>query len=557
MQMREYSEEEIQDLTDRVFLAREQFQAGKVHFAAHLADDFFRSFEAIRLRVDGKVDPRTVDGRIRSFTLAMVVMRQREDAKKAMRLADIQSAYFDFLFQQFGAFYEPMIKAGGNPDQAGRLISNDTKRVESFIKGLPELAQILKEFWNSVADAAAYHLQDGTQLKATFAGDLFPAYWENAVSTAGLYVDTIVLPCPIMRIAPLLHVMPPKEFVSMLVKHTFTAMGYRELATADISPALALVVSNPSDVEDDSRSALMAECKPLICKHAGYLFGRQFESVEDFQEFCGNLPTVENVLAELKGKDRLIFDTEWGSEPKTQLEYAMKDVLLPGLDSKVAGNHVFTSCLGRMPQAVAAQRNARHFGGTPLINAETSWLHYTWMLEYESAPVRGDEKERTSMHVVRALMSETGKNLEWLGNVPPETVLQIRKQGLAEEVRAILGHGVSDLIGINPDNYFRTADQVVENLEQAFRTHQKAIAEARLKKLKLFGIDVSQCVATGGLAVAAALTGNVALGVVSGIAASAGFANLKDIKTKFTNIVAEDRARKLSPTGLLFRHVRR
>ena len=80
MQMREYSEEEIQDLTDRVFLAREQLQAGKVHFAAHLADDFFRSLEAIRLRADGKVDPRTVDGRIRSFTLAMVAMRLREDA---------------------------------------------------------------------------------------------------------------------------------------------------------------------------------------------------------------------------------------------------------------------------------------------------------------------------------------------------------------------------------------------------------------------------------------------------------------------------------------------
>lgn len=120
------------------------------------------------------------------------------------------------------------------------------------------------------------------------------------------------------------------------------------------------------------------------------------------------------------------------------------------------------------------------------------------MLEYEGAPATGDAKDRTSLHVVRALMSETGNNLEWLGNVPPETILQIRKQGLAEDVRAMLGHGVADLIGINPNNYFRTADQVVENLEQAFRAHQKAIAEAKLKKLKLFGIDVAQCVATGG-----------------------------------------------------------
>jgi len=555
--MREFSEEEVQDLTDRVFLAKEQLEAGKVFFAEHLIDDFTRSFEAVRLRPDGKVDPHTVDGRIRSVTLAMVGMRHREDAKKSASLGEIQSMYFDFLLQQFGDLYEQMRRAGGTPIQAARLISNDAKMVESFTKGLPELVQIVREFWGSVAEAAMYHLQDGSQLKVTFAGDLFPAYWENAVSTAGLYVDTIVLPCPIMRIAPLFNVMPPKEVVSLLVKHTFTAMGYRELATADISPPLALIVPSRSDVEDDSRSALVEQCEPLTCKHAGYLFGRSFESVDHFRDFCGSLTTVDSVLAELKGRDRLIFDTEWGSDPRGQLECAMKDRLFPGLDPAIAGNHVLKACLGRMPQAVAAQRNAQQVGGTPLISAETTWLHYTWMLEYEGAPPPGGEEDRMSMHVVRALMSETGNNLEWLGNVPPETVLQIRQQGLANEVRAMLGQGVSDLIGINPSNYFRTADQVVANLEQAFRVHQKAIAEAKLKKLKLFGIDVPQCLATGGLAVGAALTGNIELGVASGVAGSAGFANLKDIKTKLVTMLAEDKARKLSPTGLLFRHVRK
>ncbi|MFG6416520.1 hypothetical protein ACG02S_21730 [Roseateles sp. DC23W] len=58
-----------------MFLARELLQAGEVHFAAQLAEDFFRSFEAIRLRPDGKVDPHTVDGRIRSLTLATVAMQ--------------------------------------------------------------------------------------------------------------------------------------------------------------------------------------------------------------------------------------------------------------------------------------------------------------------------------------------------------------------------------------------------------------------------------------------------------------------------------------------------
>lgn len=555
---RTYTEEEIQDLTDRVFLLKEQLAAGKVHIAAHLADGFQSSLEAIRLRPDGKVDPSTIDGRIRSLTLAMVAMRQREEAKKAVSLAQIQEAYFDFLFFQFGVLYEPMIKAGANPAQAGRAAARDVDFVKQMIQALPDFLAHLKEFWMSVGDSAAYHLQDGRQLKTTFAGDLFPAHWENAVSTAGLYVDTIVLPCPVMRIAPLVKVLPAEDVVSLLVKHVLSAMSYRALAIADVDPPLALVVPDPRDVEPEKQKSLVEDSEPLICMHANYLFGRTFESLAHLTEFCGELATVDQVMAELKGRDRLIFSTEWRDrDPRSQLQQTMKGPALPGLAQEVAGNHILKACLGRMPQAMAAQKNARHFGATPLINAETSWLHYTWMLEYEGTPVPNDSHQRKSMHVVRALVSEAGNNLEWLGNVPPETVLEIRKRGLAQEVRSILGQGVSELVGINPDNYFRTADQVVENLDRAFREHQKALSEAKLKKLKLYGIDVAACIAVGGVGVAAALTSNSTLGAVSSILGVAGFANLKDIATKFSQIVEEDRARKASPTGLLFQHVKR
>ncbi|MCW5238255.1 hypothetical protein [Verminephrobacter eiseniae] len=136
-------------------------------------------------------------------------------------------------------------------------------------------------------------------------------------------------------------------------------------------------------------------------------------------------------------------------------------------------------------------------------------------------------------------------------------MLEIRKRGLANELRELLGHGVPNLIGINPDNYFRTADQVVENLNSAFSKHQQALKEARQKKLKLYGIDVAACTATGAVAVAAALTGNVTLGAISGALGVAGLPNLRDIKTKFKQISAEDKAHRESPTGLLFRHVTR
>jgi hypothetical protein len=553
-----FTEEETQDLTDRVFLLREQLEAGKIHFAAHLVDDFRRSYEAIRLRPDGLVDPKTVDGRIRSATLAIRAMKHRDESRRAVSLGEIQEAYFKLLYQQFGHLLDQMKKVGATPGQAAHAMKKDAAFVKQVCSGLPEMAKHLKEFWEAVGDSGAHHLQDGPQLKATFAGDVFPAHWENAVSTAGLYIDTIILPCPVMRIAPLFGVLPDAEVAALLVKHTLTAMTYRDVATADVSPPVALVLPNPEDFNPDTKKWLMSRAEPAMLKHAAYLFGRTFTQLDELQDFCTSLRTINDVAAELKGGDRLLFDTEWGGGPVDQLTRAMaeRQPAVPGADPSIAGHHVLGTCLGRMPQALGAQENALHFGGTPLINARTSWKYYTWLLEYESIASHDDVARKTGMHVARALVSEADQNLSWLGNVPPETVLAIRKSGLADELRRLLSAGVGELIELNPTNYFRTADQVVANLDRAFQDHQRKLIEAREKKLKLYGLDVGSFVATGTIAVTAALTGNPTLGAVSGLLGIAGLPNLRELKSKFKTQAEDDRARKSSPTGLLFRHVR-
>lgn len=559
MSSRTYTEEEVQDLTDRVFLLKEQLEAGKVHFAnQELADGFRHSYEAIRLRPDGKVDPTSLDGRIRAMTLAMIAMRQREDAKKSLSLAKIQEEYFAFLFREFGWLYDQMKEAEVTPSVAAEITSRHDDMMQGLMDALPDMVDAVREFWSAVGETAGYHLQDSRQLKAVFAGDIFPAHWENAVSTAGLYVDTIILPCPITRLGILLKAAPSKELVKLVIKHVLTAMTYRDIALADVDPPIAMIVPNSDDADEEDRKSLILRATPAICAHAKYLFDRTFESVEELHEFCIHLKTVDSVMKELKRPDRLIFDTEWGKDPVEQLSRSLRENShFPGMNEANAGLHVFASNIGRMPQAFGAQQAANHFGGSPYINAETSWLHFTWLLEYQGAPSHDDLNIRHSMHVVRALVSEADNNLQWLGNVPPETVLEIRKRGLANELRELLGQGVSNLININRDNYFRTADQVVENLDAAFRKHQQELMEARQKKLKLYGIDVGACAATGAVAVAAALTGNVTLGAISGVLGVAGLPNLRYIKTKFQQISAEDKARRESPTGLLFRHVKR
>lgn len=551
-----FTPQEIQDLTDRVFLLKQHIEAGKLRIPEEHWPDFRHSYESIRLDATGLVCPETVDGRIRALTLALLAARQREEIKVRVSLAEIQDWYFRFLFRNFGQLYEHMSRAKVSPAVAGEAAARDPATIRALYSGLPDVVAALTEFWQAAAPSGTLQLQDGRQLKATFAGDVFPGHWENVVSTAGLYIDTIVLPCPIMRIASLADVLPRPAFTEKFIKHVLTAMSYRPIATADVATPVVVILPCTDDFDAASRQRSVDAAAPMTLRHTGRIFGTQFDSFDEFGDFCGRLAEPDQVIAAVKASERMVFNADWGQTPREQLMRLMADdlPLPPQFDRRHAGHHVFCHLLGRMPQALAAQDAAEQFGGTPMLTAETSWLHYSWLLDYQAQKIgRGDQQ--TSAHVVRALTSESAGSLVWLGNVPPQTVMEIRQKGQAEEIRAILGKGIQELVHLDPQDYSMTSERVVRNLARAFLDHEKALKEAKRKKLRLYGIDVPSCLAVGGIAVAAAFTQSATLGAVSGVLGIAGAPNLKEIKTKYVALAAEEAARKASPTGILFRHL--
>ncbi|MCS1899711.1 hypothetical protein MWK67_24090 [Escherichia coli] len=109
--MEKYQDEEyVDDLTERVFLIKQQLEAGKLKIAHHLVEGFIESFKRIRLRQDGKVDPSTVDGRIRAMGAAVNHFLEREDIKNKYSIQDLQSSYFNILFSNFGELFYLMKK---------------------------------------------------------------------------------------------------------------------------------------------------------------------------------------------------------------------------------------------------------------------------------------------------------------------------------------------------------------------------------------------------------------------------------------------------------------
>ncbi len=148
--------------------------------------------------------------------------------------------------------------------------------------------------------------------------------------------------------------------------------------------------------------------------------------------------------------------------------------------------------------------------------------------------------------------------MQWLGKVPPKALIELRKSQALDEIRRLLGGGIEEIAKANPHNFYRTADQIFENIDHAFTEHNKAIKELVKKKWKFAGTDVASWLVVGTMEVTAAATGLPVWGLAT-IAANQVFdiPKLKDIPASIKELAQESKKLKLSPVGMLFTYARK
>lgn len=143
--------------------------------------------------------------------------------------------------------------------------------------------------------------------------------------------------------------------------------------------------------------------------------------------------------------------------------------------------------------------------------------------------------------------------MEWLGAIPGEALVEIRRAGALQEIRQVIGAGIEDIARAKPEGFHRSADQVVENLQQAFEEHRSRVRELSQKKWRFALRDVGTWLVVGSLEVAAAATGTPMYGLLGVLANQVvDSAKLKDLPPKVKALVDETRAARRSPVGLLF-----
>ncbi|WP_440637279.1 hypothetical protein ACSHT2_25585 [Bradyrhizobium sp. PUT101] len=537
---------EEEALRARLQNLRDEMEAGRVFFASHLS--VTDSLKAVRSGPDGRIDLATVDSRVRALANAVSFSTNRRQAKEAVSLRDLQQSYFTFIERNFGEMYTEMKKRGADPSRVSAAISTDTENVKEFMAGMPEFLSVIDDLWKETWDSAHYHVQDLTGLKAVFGGETFPSPRKNIVSCAGVYADTIVLPDPFLR-TRFTQQQDDATAVRWFVKSALSLLHYREAALADVECPLVVIAPDASYVDDDEQEVMIRAAEPSVLKHLAALFGTQFGSIEEASEFLSTLAAPEQVTAKLADKKRLLFH-EGDNDP---LEQQIQDYMDGYFSSQLeggAGTAVLFSAMGRMRQATDLLRRASSLGGAPLIDAPTSWKYFTWKLGYEAGS--DPEKPDLHLHMTQAMQNAARYEMRWLGNVPVEALIEMRKQNVLPELRQMLSTGVEALMELRPDNFHRTGDQVIKNIQDAFDGHRKQLDALRGKKWRFAGVELGACVVKGAVQIASACgVPGVSL-IGAALDQALDVPKARDIPRRFKALREEHKKAHSSAVGLLF-----
>ncbi len=543
------------ELDRLVGLLDEYLRAGKLHFSDAVADSVGESLAKVRVAEDGLVDPNSVDARVRSLLLGVSQLDAREKAKSAIDLMSIQEAFYDNIQEMFGPLFNELLKHSVTPYAIAADFANDPKRVKLIDADVLEFLSAIEEFWAQTGLSALRHCEDLEGLKGVFSSSLFPETGADIVARCGLYLDTICLPDPFLRIAAIAKHWTPEERVREVVRFGLKLLQYREAVLADVDPPIAVILPDQFGTDESYRDLISSVSEKDILKHSSAVLGRDFVSVEGLREYTRRFQTSHELVKALARPDRLLFDSENSSPLEQQIDTYFAD---EGRILKLSGvgDIVYTQALGRMQQANDALLRSRSVGGVPVIDAETSWRYFNWKLEYDA--IRHEVQEDDGLHVIHALQNAMRGDMKWIGQLPLDALLEIRRSGALEEIRAILGSGVREIARSRPSAFCATTCQVAENMRHAFDEHERRVDELRKKKWRFAGRDIGSWIVVGTIEIGAAILGSplpaTALGIGGFLAHQLLDApRLRDIPTKLRELKKETVDLQESAMGLLFK----
>jgi len=378
----------------------------------------------------------------------------------------IYEHYFDIIDSYFGSIKNYLEDDKYSHIDLGMNIANYPLVSDLILDAIDDLGTEIMQFWPENSKTVLSLVKEQDSLKCVYSGDITPVILEDFVKKSLLYIDTVIIPDPILNLTILQSqiALDKKYYLSKLVRHVFNVWKLKDLALADIEKnALVILPINFNIVNEDDKNKLLLDAYKRFINYANDVFGQKFDNESDSLIFLGKYNDAKKLYSGIKQFNLLPnifkkFDTfeeflmHWIDE-KRHFQ----------LETKTVGWDFGEYLLSQFIRVQEHKFFCEKVSGEPIYDYDLPYFFFS----YEMGGLDMDAS------IAIALQKEKFK---WIANVPLPALKILREENKLEYMRSILRKGITDLKAKRDEDLLRTSEQLEKNLKEAFEEQEEEIA---------------------------------------------------------------------------------
>jgi hypothetical protein len=400
------------------------------------------------------------------------------------------------LFQILLEFFKKVI--GKRPTEFADLHSFNLylkKNSESIGKRcdnrFPEAMEALFQYYSKQEFSTFHYAKEIGGMKLVLGGSSrFTQTHLDSVRKMLLYTDTILIPDPIL---PWIEVDREEEkFPTVnLLQNMFTLLCLKPVVDADLSyPAIIVFPSFEKRLEEnDEETKRMIE--GLVLNVLSFYTGHNFDSLKSAFDFAQNSESEFLQLVDTSG----LFVAP-GGEVGTSLKKAIEEYkfdIRTKRSEKYANVYLNAPdgvlILNGIMERIAPQwhllENATELHSQPMLCLDAQWHYYSLCANtFQGKLLENELLEKETINTLRAL---SNKQLNWLGNVPIDSLAKLREDNENEIFRKKIAGFVAELNESTVNDINRVGSEIGRGIASLLSEHKKEINKIQSKYDLLYG----------------------------------------------------------------------
>lgn len=388
------------------------------------------------------------------------------------KVSGVFGRYFELIDSYFGSIKSHLKEGKYAHEILGREISSYPFVSDLILDATNDIGEDIHKFWKDNHTQVSSYLSQSNSLKCLYSGDLSPVDIENFVKRSGLYVDTIIIPDPLMNIATFMRpaFADKKLYLDKLIRHVFNILKLRELMLAGTKEKIVLLYpTNIQTLDSKTQEQIFADAESRYLKYFNELLGKRLNSRDEIIELLKSYETTSDLFKNLKNVSMLpnTINTPKYFEAKMGEMFSLnRKFNIPKYKNinEAFGIYVFTQFL----RVQEHEHYCRLLVAEPIYDYELPWSFLNFDLG-------GQDMDPAILNALQT------KEFEWIGNIPLEALKILREEGQMEYMRSTLRNGITSMQSKTDKDMSKTIKQLQENIREAFKKQKSETKE--LKKL--------------------------------------------------------------------------